>query len=91
VESPIDIATASLDHGLMATIGPAGVLIFARPARAKPAPRAAVGRRPTPETKAVMREFRRLHRTLGKNGSSRDAYRGPAKTAALMAAEEGKR
>ena len=76
---------------VMATIGPAGVLIFTRRAERTQTPRrAAMGRRPTRETKAAMREFRRLHRTRGKNASFRDANRGPKQSTGLIAAEEGK-
>ena len=60
-ESPIDYAIASAEDGLMAMMGPAGILLFTRP-RQLPRPETRAQerqRRNRPRIDAVIRTFRR--------------------------------
>lgn len=77
----------------MATMGPAGILLFTRPPEhPRPEPRNRAERRPTREARAAIRELRRLtHPGRGKNGGSQDANKAPARQAGLVVTHERNR
>jgi hypothetical protein len=64
-ESPIDIGIPSAEDGLMAMMGPAGILLFARPPeRTRPETQAQLRQpRNVSRIEAVIRTFRRRRRS----------------------------
>jgi hypothetical protein len=96
-ESPIDIALIRAEHGLMAMMGPAGILLFTRyPERTRPertrSKALAQERQPRagPRIDAVIRAFRRRAHRNRKNTPSPNANRRPANAVGLIAAQEGR-
>lgn len=81
VKRPIDRRTQKVDHRLMATMGPAGILLFTRPADGTRVEHRRIDvrpvreRRPTRETRSVLRELRLLvRRERGKKPVPGDAH-----------------
>ena len=71
-ESPIDIAIPSAEDGLMAMMGPPGILLFTRPhQRTRPEAQAQVRQpRNVPRIEAVIRTFRRRRRSYPTDTTS---------------------